>query len=340
MPTVDDLAYLRAPVEAADLEWVPVYTRAPQDGKGPLILVSPFVNRTAILNRLMQVCGPDGFATDARSSDGHLAFGIGIRIDRAASNTGEIESEWVWKWDGTGYLTPDPPHFSADAAGKGDFSNGLKRCALLWGIGLDLKAIKALPATIASEGRFKTKIGNQVHRWEPPVLRGGPIRPGEVASLQGTRDNGGPAPQNNPVEKPKPPTQAETATHIQQCKNDVRAFMHRFFYQGHHLDAIVATHAKLKVRFSSGHDLGQTGQLEDWILVQDLTVRNQQRWDQAPKELAKEFPTSEERVTMLRGLMKTTRPNNQESVLIESAISTGWSDGVEYWIEQLMARTQ
>lgn len=337
MPTVEELTHLRAPFEAVDLEWSPVFTLPPKNGQGePAIYVSPYVKRLAVINRLNQVCGITGWATDARARDGHLAVGVGILVERPSG------SEWVWRWDGTGYLEAEPPHFTLSDAGKGDFTNGFKRVTIQWGIGLDLKELKPQRAIINGNGRYKSKIGNQQYRWDPPGITGTPSRPGEILSLHGTRAEEDPhqPPHRDPVPTPKGPTAEEAEQLRQQAKNVVRAFMRKNHLQAYHLDAVIQRHPTLKHRApNGGRQLGEIGTHEDWQLVVDLTVNAKRtRWDEAPKELAKEFPTTDERVQELRDLMTHKRPTGEEAVIIESAIASGWNDAVEHWMEELRSR--
>lgn len=152
-----NLDKLKAPFAPDDIEW-----RVGQAGKGDKVWarVLAYITSRAIMDRLDEVCGPAGWQTKFVDGDGHLQAGIGIRV-------GE---EWVWKWDGTGRLDANDGLSVADA-GKGDFSNALKRAAVQWGIGRYLYSVPEGWAIINSNGRFqgKTKDGTRF-RWDPPRL--------------------------------------------------------------------------------------------------------------------------------------------------------------------------
>jgi hypothetical protein len=327
---------LRRPFEPADLEWRAMFTK--ENDQGPLILVAPYVNRPAIVNRLNQVCGISGWQSDARSSSGHVYVGIGIRF-------GET---WVWRWDGTGLLEPDPPAFTASSAGKGNFSNAFKRAAEQWGIALYLREVRPMRAIIDQKGLYKSKVGTKIVRWDPPPLQGKASYPGEIPGWdreeggdpgqQSSEAEAGEEPKRERAEKAKPLTDDQKKAEILRCKDHIRAFMEKHQLKVYHLDAIVQTTAGLRERFQDAQDLGQRGQHIDWHVVANLAEGNGTRWEDATRTLAREFPTGPERLMQLDELMNRVKLEAIERVQIESAKAIGWNDAIEYWIETLGKR--
>lgn len=335
---------LRQPFEPADLEWRVTRSGMRNDGQGPWAVVAPYVNRAALINRLNQVCGLDGWQTDTRMQDGHVAVGVGIRVRHVYDFQEQLVTDeaWVWRWDGTGHLEADPPHFTPADAGKGDFSMAFKRACEQFGIATYLREVTDAFAIFNTEGRYRAKIGGKVHRWDPPGLEGTPSYPGTIPSApagSNGRSDEGQEQNRKPAEKPEELTEEKREERIDQAREAVRAFMRRYKFKPYHLDAVVQVHEKLKMRYSSGDELASKAGLEDWLVLEDLTKRSKGIWEDAPKELAKDFPTGPERVELLRDLMKKTSPSSGERVTIESAISVGWNDAVEYWIAKLEERT-
>lgn len=161
MAAVDFVA-LKAPFPATDIEWR--VGRAGEKNGNVWAKCLAYITSRAIMDRLDEVCGPDNWATDFRHGPGHLQAGLGIRDPETG--------EWVWKWDGTGLLASSDG-LSVTDAGKGDFSNALKRVAVQWGIGRYLYNLPEGWATVSDDGRFygKLKSGKGFH-WDPPALPG------------------------------------------------------------------------------------------------------------------------------------------------------------------------
>lgn len=356
------------PFESADLEWRAMFTKAPDQSRGqdkPLILVAPYVNRPALINRLNQVCGLDGWQTDTRITAGavrpptgsskadrshivmgHVAVGVGIRV-------GTDPAEWIWRWDGAGMLEPEPPYFRGSDAGKGDYSNAFKRACEQFGIGLYLRELKAMRAILDPEGRYKSTVqGVGVQRWNPPGIQGTPSYPGTIPGFdrsEGAPDDGPDQdegtdtststeapPQASP---PKPMTAEEEAAALNASKSVVRAYMRQHGYKPYHLDALVQCHPKLKDRYIDGSALGELGTLEDWLHVEELTRRQRGRWDEAPRTLAEEFPTGPERLQLLDELLDRIEVHGKELVEINTQRQIGWNDSIEWWIDNLEQRT-
>lgn len=338
---------LRRPFQSYELEWR--VSRSGNKNGNKWAIVVPYVQRPAIVNRLNQVCGIDGWASDTRIVTpstlpaqgeqppmpiGHVAVGVGIRV----------EGEWVWRWDGTGLLEPDPPHFVASDAGKGDFSNAFKRAAEQLGIGVYLRELRGpYFAQFDQEGRYRNKIDGEWLRWNPPSIEGTPDWPGELVDrtvpTSATPDPAGEADKDQ-IQKDLEARQKqqEDARLVDDYQAQVGRFMKANGFYSYHLEALILTHKDLKMRFQTVEQLKSAGSAEDWSQIVALTKRGQQRWDEAPKELAQEFPTSEERVELLRRLIGDKKPSNKETVIINAAIESGWNDAVEYWINTLYER--
>lgn len=153
-----DLTDLKAPFAPEDIEWR-VAQAGEKDGK-VWAKVLAYITSRAIMDRLDSVCGPENWATDFRDGQGHLQAGIGIRT----------ECGWVWKWDGTGMLEATDGLGRTDA-GKGDFSNALKRAAVQWGIGRYLYKLPEGWAIVNENGRHFAKTKDKKpFRWDPPRL--------------------------------------------------------------------------------------------------------------------------------------------------------------------------
>lgn len=336
-PAAELFAALRKPFEPSDLEWRAMFTK---DGdQGPLILVAPYINRPALVNRLNQVCGIGGWQSDARASSGHVYVGVGILVEGA----------WVWRWDGTGLLEADPPAFTASSAGKGNFSNAFKRACELFGVGTYLREIKPLRAIVQSNGRYKSKVGQKVVRWDPPGLQGEPSYPGEIPGwdreeggepgANGSSAEPGEEPKREPRPKgPAPLTPEQQKAEIARCKDHVRAFVEKHRFMVYHVDAMVQVTSSLRERFHDARELGQKGAVIDWQVMANLADGNGTRWEDACRQLAREYPTGPERLMQLDELMDRTKLEASERLQIESAKAIGWNDAIEYWIEELGKR--
>jgi hypothetical protein len=107
-----------------------------------------YITARFTMDRADEAVGPANWATDFRRDDtGRLYVGVGIRVwEMTPKGDGETY-EWVWKWD-TG-------EESSIEAGKGEFSDALKRAWVHWGVGRDLypspnkKTAKVKPAQSA-----------------------------------------------------------------------------------------------------------------------------------------------------------------------------------------------
>ena len=153
-----DLSKLAEPFDLSDLEWR--VSRAGEKNGRVWAMILTYITARAIMERLDAVCGAYGWQTEYRDIGGALSCGNGVKRG----------SEWVWKWDGTGHLAANAGLDSADA-GKGDFSNALKRAGVQWGIGRYLYGLTESFANIHDGGAFggRTKDGKKF-KWDPPNL--------------------------------------------------------------------------------------------------------------------------------------------------------------------------
>ena len=113
---------LKEPFAPNEIEW-----RVQQSGKSPnrqtgevkhWAMVLAYVNNRAIMDRLDEVFGIDGWSNEyAEAPDGGVLCGITVF-------SGEVP---ITKWDGA-----DKTNIEAT---KGGLSNAMKRCAVQWGIG-------------------------------------------------------------------------------------------------------------------------------------------------------------------------------------------------------------
>ncbi len=162
-----DWKRLAEPFDLSDLEWR--VARAGEKNGRVWAMILTYITARAIMDRLDDVCGVQGWQTEYRDIGGALSCGIGIYQE--SDHVGE-DGWWVWKWDGTGHLAANAGLDSADA-GKGDFSNALKRAGVQWGIGRYLYGLTESFAKIHDRGAFKGKTPDgKWFKWDPPDLPG------------------------------------------------------------------------------------------------------------------------------------------------------------------------
>lgn len=165
---MDDLfARLAAPFSRADLNWRIIFSG--KKGNGDIYAaVSAYVDRSAIVRRLDEVCGPAGWQVRYESTAAHLHAGIGIWVPHPEGG------EWIWKWDGAGHAESRKDLDSSDA-GKSDHTHALKRTAWVLGIGRYLdRRLYGIVHKDPSTGRFRAKLsqdnGGDRFSWDPPEL--------------------------------------------------------------------------------------------------------------------------------------------------------------------------
>lgn len=148
---------LKEPFKANDIEWR-VQRSGIYNGK-PWAMVLAYISARAVQDRLDEVVGPQFWQTDIRVDNGAYLYGIGIHSDDLHSG-----KEWIWKWDGSDATKVE--------AVKGAISGGLKRAAVLWGIGRYLYDIENCFAIFCEKGkgRYNSKIEGKTYYWNPPTL--------------------------------------------------------------------------------------------------------------------------------------------------------------------------
>ena len=101
---------LTEPFPAKSIHWR-VGARTKDKTKG---IALAYLDARDVMNRLDMVCSPENW--QARyPRDGYCEIGI------------KVDNEWVWKGNGAG---------ETDIEGeKGRYSDALKRCAVVWGVG-------------------------------------------------------------------------------------------------------------------------------------------------------------------------------------------------------------
>lgn len=112
-----DLKDLSAPFRSEEINWKPQTI----SHEGDRALAVPYIDARDVAERLDQVVGPGCWQVDHKQVGDQTLTGVGILIDGA----------WIWKWD-MGMV--DREGDEAMSA-KGSLSDGLKRAAVLWGIG-------------------------------------------------------------------------------------------------------------------------------------------------------------------------------------------------------------
>jgi hypothetical protein len=130
----------------------------------PGAIVVPYVTNRAIMNRLDEVCGKDGWYNEYQAGpDGGVVCGLSIRTDHG----------WVTKWDGAENTNIE--------AVKGGLSDSMKRAAVQWGIGRYLYTLPTAFASVTQYGaeqcrtKVKDKDGREqwvAFRWDPPTIAG------------------------------------------------------------------------------------------------------------------------------------------------------------------------
>lgn len=108
-----DFAKLSAPFPADIVSWRPG-TMTKDKSKA---MALAYIDARDVMQRLDDVCGPDGWQNRYTHADRKTVCEIGIRVG----------DEWVWKSDGAGE--------SDIEAEKGALSDAFKRAAVRWGIG-------------------------------------------------------------------------------------------------------------------------------------------------------------------------------------------------------------
>ncbi|MBN8958025.1 MAG: hypothetical protein J0H17_15865 [Rhizobiales bacterium] len=147
---------LRKPFPPERVSW---RVGATKDNRG---LALAYIDARDVMERLDEVCGPDGWQCRYPHANGKTVCEIGIQIPRrhvekidGANNT-ITQMEWVWKADGAGDTDVE--------AEKGALSDAFKRAAVRWGIGRYLYDIESVWVTIEQYGKSKVIAPSEMGR--------------------------------------------------------------------------------------------------------------------------------------------------------------------------------
>lgn len=311
--TRGELIALAKPFPPSALEWR--LTRAGKSQKGTWAFCVPYLKSHAVQERFDDAVGPDRWQVDVKGTDKHLMVGIGVFT----------ELGWVWKWDGAGHLEERGDTFTAADAGKGDITNSMKRAAQAWGVGRFLRQIPEQFAQVfdanSDHGRYyasqNTKQGIITFRWDPPrEWAVGPVI-GHAAANPRTGTPDAPAPHEDP------------RAIVEQLQGEVRAFMRQNNLRAYHLEAVIQVDKQLP------DQLKEFG-LVDWQRLAEICRKQKLMWDEAPRIMAKEYPTTPERLDLLTDLTIRVGAAPKNKPLIATAKADGWNDAVEYWIHELL----
>lgn len=137
---------LKAPFQPSQISWRIGSTTA--DKKRGMALA--YIDARDVMDRLDEVCGPDGWQCTYPHANGKTVCAIGIRVEREGGL-----AEWVWKSDGAGD--------SDIEAEKGALSDAFKRSAVRWGIGRYLYHLDSPWVEITAAGKsFKIADGEKL----------------------------------------------------------------------------------------------------------------------------------------------------------------------------------
>ena len=145
---------LAKPFPEEDIEWR-VQSAGQKDGK-VWARVLAYVTNRAIMNRLDEVCGINGWKNELiEISKGSFICGLSIKFD----------GEWITKWDGADATDIEPV--------KGAISGAMKRSAVQWGIGRYLYELEAGYANVHDKGKHYQsgkKDNYPAFKWDSPPL--------------------------------------------------------------------------------------------------------------------------------------------------------------------------
>lgn len=309
----EKLLELARPFPQSALDWR--LTRAGKSAKGIWAFCVPYLKSHAVQDRFDEAVGPDRWQVAVKGTEKHLLVGIGVLTEHG----------WVWKWDGSGHLEERGDTFSAADAGKGDITNAAKRAAQAWGVGRFLRQIPEQFAQVydanSDGGRYyasqNTKQGVITFRWDPPRewVSAEAVQKAAATPTTGTPD--APRPHEDPV------------AIVEQLQAEVRGFMRQNNLRSYHLEAVIQVDKQLPDQLK---DFG----IVDWQRLAEICRKQKLLWDEAPRILAKEFPTAPERLDLLTDLAIRVGVAPKHKPLIATAKSDGWSDAVEYWINELL----
>ena len=115
-------AALADPFIPDELEWRILASGTKQDAAGnpkPWGTVAPYISNRAIMQRLDDVCGIDGWKNEMASTETIIGLALGLSV--------KINGDWITKWDGADFRKGG----GVDGAVlKGAFSDAMKRASL------------------------------------------------------------------------------------------------------------------------------------------------------------------------------------------------------------------
>lgn len=147
-----DFAKLASPLPPEKVSW-----RIGQKAKnGPRAMALAYIDARDVMERLDQVCGPQGWQATYPHANGKTVCSIGIKVG----------DEWVWKANGAGDTDIE--------AEKGALSDAFKRAAVMWGIGRYLYDVEAPWVETEGDGKF-AKIAQREYARLRKLLPGAKI---------------------------------------------------------------------------------------------------------------------------------------------------------------------
>lgn len=106
----------RKPLSSSEVEW------RIRSAKGAKTTVVPYINNRAVMERLDECFGSEGWKNEFKELSSGKGFLCGISV--------EVQFQWRTKFDGA--------PFSDIEAVKGGLSDAMKRAAVQWGLGREL----------------------------------------------------------------------------------------------------------------------------------------------------------------------------------------------------------
>lgn len=168
-----DLKKLAEPFAPEDVEWFIGATTKEKD-KG---LAIPFITNRAVMERLDEVCGIDGWRNEYKTLGEREIFDYNNQMTGKKTSQlcgisiwSESRKEWITKWDGA--------EESDIEAIKGSLSSAMKRAAVQFGIGRYLYYLDSPWVEIEQKGRSHAIKSNQKIVLPGWALPGGTGKPG------------------------------------------------------------------------------------------------------------------------------------------------------------------
>jgi hypothetical protein len=193
---------LGAPFPPEAIHWKPQRV----DAQGKRALAVPYLDARDVAERLDEVAGPLGWQVLHQLVGDQLVTGVGLRDPEAGA--------WTWKWD-SGFVGRIAAEEERDGSAadqqrrtddeeksrKGTLSDGLKRAAVLWGIG---RYLYRLPRVwVAYDPKTRTMLQTpHLPAWATPPA---PAEAKKAAAAEAPRPKPpSPAPAQHPAEPARP----------------------------------------------------------------------------------------------------------------------------------------